>query len=260
MIALKSSMIDTKAITFLAKNYNTLNYSPELIELLSIVYPNQNFVDCSKYELHQKLNEVLVEYYHGEQTLKYSLFKRYVKKKSYVGAFEIKVNNSRADFLTINGHTTCFEIKSDLDNFSKFDKQAADYSLAFEYNYLVVSKYHMEKAQRILPNHFGLMIFQKGKYREIKRACLNNKIDAKTQLTLLSKREIIQAFREVDGNHDEILKHFTPKTINTRFKKTLKNRYLTRWNFLTLHQTKILPIDIQFFFQTNILPDHVYHH
>jgi hypothetical protein len=255
-----SNEIDKKLINEIARNYNPLDYNSRLIELLNTIYPTQNFDGFTKYELHELLNEVLLANYNGEQVFKYKLFQQYFNKKSIVAAFEIKVNNSRADFLTINGHTTCFEIKTGLDNLSKFRKQAIDYMLAFEYNYLIVDERHLEKASQLLPDNFGLWLYQNGNKKQIKKAELSTKINPEIQLRLLTKQELIKSFPEVDGVFSEILISFNENLINSRFKKTLKRRYQNRWDFLVSNEASIFPIDLQFFFNTNILPSHIYYH
>lgn len=251
-------VINEKAINIIAKSYNTLDYYVKLNELLKAVYPASDFNHLTKYELHKMLNDVLVEKYNGEEILKYRLYQQYLNKRSIVAAFEIKVNNSRVDFLTINGHTRSFEIKSELDNLSKLSKQMADYMLVFEYNCLVIDEKHMEKAQELLPPSFGLWSYKKGKYIKRKASELNTKIDPEVQLSLLTKRELAETFPHQEGIR-EILVSWNAQSINHQFKKALKNRYRSRWEFLTTNQASILPIDIQFFFNTNIQPEYIYY-
>lgn len=249
-----------KAINTLAKSYNTLDYYVKLAELLKSVYPSEDFDHRPKYELHSMLNDTLIKNYNGEEILKYKLSQFYLNKPNIVAAFEIKVNNSRVDFLAINGHTTSFEIKSELDNLSKLSKQMADYMMAFEFNYLVLDSKHIEKAEDLLPKSFGLWSYKNGKYKKDRRATLNNRINPEIQLGLLTKRELAANFPEVCGVVKEILTSFDAKTINRQFKRILKNRYRNRWKFLVDNQTSIFPIDLQFFFNTNIQPSHIYYH
>ena len=251
--------IDDRTINTLAKSYNALDYSVKLSSLLKNVFPTENFDHFSKYELHKLLNDTLFQNYRGEEILKYKLFQNYINKKSIVAAFEIKVNNSRVDFLTINGHTTSFEIKSELDNLSKLSKQMTDYMLAFEYNYLVIDHTHIEKAKKILPKSYGLWSYKNGKYKKLRKALLNEKLDSEVQLRLLTKSELANSFPKVDGEINCILNSLDAKDINIRFKKVLKDRYRNRWEFLKINKSEIFPMDVQFFFNTNIEPCHVYY-
>lgn len=259
MLNLSENNIDLKAIKNIAKTYNPLDYKSKLIDLLLFAYPNQSFEKWEKYRLHKLLNETIINNYRGEQVLKSHLFKNFLEKE-VVAAFEIKVNNSRVDFLTINGHTNSFEIKSDLDNLTKLKKQASDYVLAFEYNYLVIDEKHLANALDIVPNTFGLWSFSKGKKRIHRKASLNKKLDPYIQLTLLTKKELQKSFSEVQGASEDIVKQFSATEINKRFKKILKNRYSAKWSFLLDNHPNILPIDLQFFFKTNVNPSYIYHH
>jgi ribosomal protein S15P/S13E len=251
-------VVGEKAINILAKSYNTLDYHVKLVTLLKGIYPTEHFDNFSKYDLHKLLNNILVKYYRGEEILKYKLAEKHLKQRGVVGAFEMKVNNSRVDFLAINGVSTSYEIKSELDNLSKVSKQMADYMLAFEYNYLVIDERHLEKIKDLLPKSFGLWCYKNGKYKKLKTARLNKKIEPELQLRLLTKKELLASYPEEQGRIKKILNANKASTVNRLFKKTLKERYSDRWKFLISNKENILPIDIQFFFNTNILPQLIY--
>src|SRR5580658_9329882 len=114
----RTILIKKEKLSVIAKNYNTLQYAPQLIDWLQTIYPGRNFSGYSKFQLHKRLNEALVQTHSGELYYKYSLFKKFQGQKLVAG-FEMKVNNSRIDFFTINGYTTSFEIKSTIDNLTK---------------------------------------------------------------------------------------------------------------------------------------------
>jgi len=251
---------DERVINALAKSYNTLDYYVTLIKHLQNIYPTEQFENFSKYELHKLLNAILVQYYNGEEILKYKLAEKHLKKRGIVGGFEMKVNNSRVDFLAVNGVSTSYEIKSELDNLSKASKQMADYMLAFEYNYLITDERHIEKAIELLPKSFGLWSYKNGKYRELKKAALNKKIDPEMQLSLFTKKELMTYYPHEQGRIKKILNTYTSSSINYQFKETLKDRYRDRWKFLLANKENILPLDMQFFFNTNILPERIYSH
>jgi hypothetical protein len=162
------------------------------------------------------------------------------------------------DFLTINGYTTSFEIKSELDNLSKLNKQISDYILAFDYNYLIVDECHISKTMAMAPQSFGIWSYRNGKYQKLRKAILNKNIQPEFQLNLLTKTELIQSFPKSNGLKKDILENVDSDKINTIFKKTLKSRYRSRWQFLVNNQSQIMPMDVQFFFNTNIKPQHIY--
>src|SRR5690606_29628700 len=136
--------------------------------------------------------------------LKYKLFELYARKRSIIAAFEIKVNTSRIDFLAINGHSFGYEIKSELDNFSKLEKQIRDYDLVFEYNFLVVDERHFQRASNIIPKNWGLWSYRDGKCVKRRKADLNLSIDPKVQLALLTKEELKKYFTTEQGLIEDI--------------------------------------------------------
>ena len=231
------------------KNYSPLDYSPQLMQLLAVLYPKNDFQGFNKQELHQLINDAICRGYQGEQVLKYALFKQ-VQKKKLVAAFEMRVNKSRVDFLTINGYTTGYEIKSALDNLDKLAKQSADYQKVFEFNNVVIDKCHLKNCLAIVPEDFGIITISGTRKSVYRPAVLNSKIDPAAQLGLMTKKELDVYFDGADFNDSSV--------INTGFKKALKARYQDRWNFVVTHSINILPIDIQFFFNTNIDPKYIY--
>jgi hypothetical protein len=245
-------------INNLVKKYNILLFYKKLVEELNIAYPETDFSGFSKPELHKLINEIIIENFKGEQIYKYSLFKYFSQKPDVIGAFEMNVNSSRVDFIAINGVSSSFEIKSSLDNLNKLNKQTEDYLKIFEYNYLFIDNQHLEKALTLLPESFGIWLFKNGEFFEYKVAKYNKRISSKFQLDNLTKRELNHFFNQNDGDKEKILAKFKKDEINERFKKAIKTRYLRRWEFIQNNKEQILPIDIQFFFQTPINPKTIY--
>lgn len=231
------------------KKYSPLDYSPKLKQLLGVLYPSCDFKDFNKRNLHQLINDAVCRGYQGEQVLKYALFKQVLKKK-LVAAFEMRVNKSRVDFLTINGHTTSYEIKSALDNLDKLEKQSADYQKVFEYNNVVIDKCHLKNCLSIIPKDFGIITVLGTRKSTYRPAIKNLSLDPAIQLSLMTKKELDHNFDHIDLND--------APSINHCFKQALKVRYQVRWDFVVAQSVNILPIDIQFFFSTNIDPKFVY--
>jgi hypothetical protein len=256
-IALEDFLCPDKAqIQYLAKKYNTMDYSSGLRTALHSIFPKRDIARLAKPELHELFNHLLVHHYSGEAALKYELFLRASRQK-VVAAFEIPVNKSRADFLTVNGHTTSYEIKSGLDNLDKLQKQSEDYLRAFEYNFVVIDSKHLAGAKKILPASFGIISFINGRKKVHHPVTLNNRIDPRMQLELLTKKEFTTAFKNC-FSRDQVIRKHTDAEINTAFKTALKIRYAKRWSFLLTNSAQILPVDLQFFFNSNISPELIY--
>lgn len=249
--------IGSQQVNVLARKYNPLDYSYNLRSLLATVYPYEHVDTLSKLDLHRLLNNTLLRYYRGEQIYKYQLFQRYCNR-NVTAAFEIKINNSRLDFLTIGDFTTSYEIKTELDNLSKLEKQISDYLSVFDFNYLIIDQCHLEKALDLVPNIYGLWVVSNGKYRRIRKAIRNESIDPKSQLGLLTKKELSRFFNKQTQSVADILPKYKKCEINKHFKTALASRYYSRWEFVKNHVDNILPVDIQFFFSTNVNPSVIY--
>lgn len=239
----------------LVKSYSALNYLKDLKELVSDFYGTDKYNNLNKHEIASIINQDILKFYNGENVLKYRIANEFRKKK-YVAAFEVKVKSSRADFLVINGDTKSFEIKSKIDTLNRLKKQTDDYSDVFEYNNVVVDIVHLEKVLDIIPDYYGVWYYDGNKKSVARQAKYTPNLNSLEQLKMLNKNELMQVFRSFEI--DSILKTYTKEEINKSFKAALKKRYFKRWEFLTTNWNEILPIDIQFFFNSNIDPKLIY--
>ena len=252
-----SLKIEAGIANTLARSYSPLLYFRKLKELVESVCEG---VDCSsfdKYDFHNHINKVLCASYAGEEIIKYRIAKKYLKKDT-VGAFELNVKNSRADFVSINGVTRCYEIKTNLDNLGKLKKQAEDYSSVFEYNSVLLDKKHLQQAMHLLPMQYGIFSIELGSLKCLRAAKKNDALCSRSQLEMLTSRELNIHFGHTKEDLEIRLGRFSAVKINNEFKKALKLRYAERWNFVKKHQDIILPIDFQFFFSTKESPSLLY--
>lgn len=242
-------------LSCLAKSYNVLANEASLRKMLdSLLIGSGNL---SKLELHEIISKLLVNDYKGEGSIKAKLVEMFWQQ-DVTAAFEMKVNSSRIDFITINGDTKSFEIKSNVDNLSKLEKQVSDYSKVFEYNYIVIDECHFKKSLNLIPEHYGIYLMEDGKLVRKKNANKNTFLEPIEQLKLLTKKELVQNFKYDNSSLENINAKYTNRAINEGFKKVLKNRYQRKWAFLKQNITNIYAIDYQFFFHHNIQPKIIY--
>jgi hypothetical protein len=244
-------------VATLARSYNILEYAGSLREMLVHAYRGSNLNIYNKRDLHWLVSEILLEQYKGESTLKAKLVDLFIHQ-DVTAAFEIRVNKSRADFLTINGQSKSFEIKSELDNLQKLPKQISDYQAVFDFNYLVIDEKHYHKALQLIPARYGVMVLHQQKLTEDRAAMPNVRLNSLAQLKLFTKKEFAQTFKIPGTTPEEVFMNFDAAEINHWFKVMLKSRYMKRWQFLVNNRKKIHPIDYQFFFQHNIAPEIIY--
>jgi len=239
----------------LARSYNTLSYTHQLRELLAAFFQTEKYNDLTKFELAKIVNDIIFKHYNGEQILKYRLAKEFINK-NYVAAFEVKAKTSRTDFLVINGNTKSFEVKSKIDTLNRLKKQVEDYGDVFEYNTVVIDKSHLEKVLELIPDYYGVWYYNKQKKIIYRAAQYSPKINSIEQLNLFNKKELGKAFGI--SEKIKILNKHNQKEINEALKNALKKRYEKRWSFVKKNWDIILPIDIQFFFNTNVKPEIIY--
>jgi hypothetical protein len=249
--------LERDRINGLARSYRTLAAPSDLRSMLSVLFPDSAFNDLNKRALHEVISDILLMNHAGEEVLKYHLIKEFFNKK-VVAAFEMRVNKSRIDFLTINGQTRSYEIKSNLDSLQKLPKQMDDYMKVFEYNYLVIDEKHLPGALRMAADNYGIWVFKDGKKNLLRDATLNEDLEPAKQIGLFTKRELGQHFGDYTDKRDAIVSDFPSSEINDRFKEMLKGRFDQRWNFILKNRREILPIDFHFFFHNNISPELVY--
>jgi hypothetical protein len=245
----------SKLVREIVRGYSPLNYTAELRGLVSLISPELKTDGFSRLELHQRINELILEAYEGEQVLKYRLFKAF-ELKDVVAAYEIRVKSSRVDFLTIDSHSTSYEIKSCLDNLDKLAKQSKDYLCAFEFNNIVIHERHLDKCRELVPENFGIITANKAGHQMVKKPAYNRHLDAESQLGLMTKKELNTGFDCVSPS--QIISRTASEDINKIFKVALTQRYSNRWKFIVEHSRDILPVDLQFFFNKNIRPVQVY--
>jgi len=96
-----------------------------------------------------KIYSKLENKYRSEYFFKNKLFNNYLLEKYSISNTsvinEFKIAGSIADFLLLNGNARIFEIKTDLDNLNKLDKQINDYIKLADLVYIVTSSKYLEK-------------------------------------------------------------------------------------------------------------------
>jgi len=103
--------------------------------------------------------------------------------------YEFKVGEARADAVLVNGDATVFEIKTDLDDFSRAEKQVESYYKCFDRVVFVVSEKQKDKALRLLSPSVGIL----GLSKRDRLATVRN---AKSFRKELSSASIFHLFRK----------------------------------------------------------------
>lgn len=261
--------------TFKDAQYLYSQYST--IENISILYNNLlqkldfSFLSTLSHKnIHEIYNDIILKYYPNEICIKSSFINQILLNgKKHVTIFELPIGSSRADLCKINGKSVAYEIKTDLDNFSRLQKQINDYYTIFEEVFVICSCSNVNSIIDLLPAQCGIYsytISKRGKYhfQLFRNAMPNYEMDSQKQLSLVRKNEF-SIFFNIDINEKkryeiikEILEQYSSETINRIFKKILKNRFQKQWNFLKQNHDEILEIDYQWFYKNQIEPSIIY--
>jgi hypothetical protein len=120
---------------------------------------------------------------------------------------EFRIANSIADFVLLNGEIRTFEIKTDLDNFDKLEKQILDYQQFSNRVSVVVSSKAASRMERSLSGStVGLIAFnEKSSLQTIKESVVDNsKLSHEVLFKALRKSEYISALRGLSVDIPEI--------------------------------------------------------
>lgn len=214
-------------------------------------------------------NEIILKHYPNETSIKSAFINNILlKSNNHISIFELKVGDSRVDLCKVNGCSIAFEIKTDLDNLQRLNKQLYNYSQIFEKVYVICSSNKTKQINNIIPSEYGIYEYGMSKngqikFKHIKESSLSNNINSIKQLEIMTKRELAYNF-DVDisnsrnDNIQNIINIYNSKKINTIFKNCMKMKYRKQWLFLKENHNQIYDIDYQWFFKNTISPSLIY--
>lgn len=149
----------------------------------------------------------------------------------------------RVDIAVINGSMHGYEIKSDLDTLERLPTQEKAYSRVFDKTTLIVGENHLQHAQKLIPDWWGIKVVTAKKdhsinIKTVRKDKVNKHIDPQSLVKLLWKDEVVNLLIS-KGHSPQSLKYPKAKlyeiltnTTGTRelkriVRETLKHR--TSW-------------------------------
>lgn len=119
---------------------------------------------------------------------------------SILSELTIADGQARPDIVALYTFTHCFEIKGDNDRIERVVKQASYYHTTFKKNTLITTKKHLDKALKILPEFWGVILvsFLHGQiiFKYIRKASYNTKYNMQMAAKILWKIELQALLRE----------------------------------------------------------------
>ena len=213
----------------------------------------------NKYKYNEIYNHIIMKYGKNETVIKYRLIKEFMNNPENVGLLEFNVGNSRLDVGKINGSSYAYEIKTELDNTLRLEKQIQDYEKIFEFIYVVCHSKHLKEVRRIVPLKIGIKTFEiqneEINFNDIRMAKRNKSIKKEYLLESLTSKEyayIIRKYLKIDKiplykeERKKILDKYMKKDeLIEIYKEIIKLRQSQKWNYIKQKFDIILPIEIQ---------------
>ncbi len=103
---------------------------------------------------------------------------------------EKQIGGAICDLMAVTDRLIGFEIKSDLDNYSRLEMQIASYQKFFNENYIVVGKSHELSVINKVPTSWGVIVISTDHVEELRKAEPNNEMVMRSQLSILWKLEL----------------------------------------------------------------------
>lgn len=123
---------------------------------------------------------------------------------------ELRVGNSKADLVIINGTSTAYEIKSEYDSFARLASQIDSYSRVFEHINVVTSPRQAEQVLDSAPDSVGVVVLTGRRTLSTARQSRSNadNIEGGSLFDLLRRTEYLSVIRRYYGE--------APSVPNTR--------------------------------------------
>ena len=103
---------------------------------------------------------------------------------------EKNIGKSICDLMAVTDCLMGFEIKSDLDNYSRLETQITQYNSFFNLNYIVVGEKHEKSANYKVPDNWGIIVICYDDVRIVREAKKNKDFEPFLQLMTLWKLEL----------------------------------------------------------------------
>jgi hypothetical protein len=200
-------------------------------------------------EIYQFMNKNYRNEYIYKNTLLNNLLSGEHEIETTTVLTEIPVCRSKADFIMINGKAEVYEIKTELDNLDKLEKQITDYYKAFDHVNIITCPEKLDAVSQIFLNS-KIGIYELTKSATIKKIKESQEerqyLDHKTLFKILRKKEyesILSRFGELPlvskfDYYKECFSLFSKidmAELYPLFLKELKNRnHIEREVFLSL--------------------------
>ncbi|MDO9455230.1 sce7726 family protein [Nocardioides sp.] len=136
---------------------------PRLQPIIDLVHGNP---DATLGDAYAAGEHILRQHYRNEYVYKNDLISRIIfgrhSPRTASALLEVPMGRSCADLMVVNGTSTIYEIKTDLDDFHRLASQLTSYATRAEFVNVVVGEKKATRAAGHLPENVGLIVASQG--------------------------------------------------------------------------------------------------
>jgi hypothetical protein len=160
--------------------------------------------------LYETLYEFLKSQYRCEYVYKNALANKVLlgrhSLKTSALLTEFRVNNSKADAVILNGTSSVYEIKTELDTLERLDGQVASYKKVFDKIYVVTHGSKLAKLQAAVPDDVGIILLSEEYTLQVVRESESHKdmADSAAVFDCLRQAEYCEIIKEEFGKVPDV--------------------------------------------------------
>jgi hypothetical protein len=114
---------------------------------------------------------------------------------------ELYISQSIADIVIINGKSTVYEIKTELDNMDRLSGQISEYEQVFDDVYVATYYEAVETVKKIIPSYIGIVVLDNDGKLITDRPSIPGQIEFNSEMAarMLRQTELLSAYRKYIG-------------------------------------------------------------
>jgi hypothetical protein len=119
---------------------------------------------------------------------------------------EFRVEDCKADVVLINGTSTCYEIKTELDGLDRLARQVQSYTRVFDRTYVVTFEGCADRIAGVVPEKVGVLVLTDGYAISTRREAASNRSDVvpASIFNSLRRDEYVAILREALGKVPDV--------------------------------------------------------
>jgi hypothetical protein len=177
----------------------------DLVQKITSDFPSLNSTQTLR-DLFEESYTLLCRHYPNEYVIK-----NIIANKILLGTHsmntasmlsELRIGTNKADCVIINGHSTCYEIKTKFDSLKRLPEQLAAYTSSFDKTYVVTHNTHLSALLEIQQSTpiFGILVANHRNQLSCKiEAPLNTNFDTDLMFHTLRKNEYLDIIYSITG-------------------------------------------------------------